>query len=95
STQRAITPDDRGAEVTVNLLPEKGEHGTLLLDSDLVAGVWVDGQDSGFVSPTMFRLPAGDHTIQLRDGDEARSAAAKVRIKTGHATPLSLKGTRG
>jgi predicted Ser/Thr protein kinase len=94
-TQRAITPDDHETEVTVNLLPEKGERGTLMLDSDTVAEVWVDGQSSGFFSPTMFRLPAGDHMVQLRDGDEARSPAAKVHIKTGRATQLSLKGTRG
>jgi hypothetical protein len=94
-TQRAITPDDHEPAVTVNLLPEKGERGTLMLDSDTVAEVWVDGQSSGFFSPTMFRLPAGEHTVQLRDGDEARSRAEKVHIKAGRATQLSLKGTRG
>jgi predicted Ser/Thr protein kinase len=91
-TQRALTPDDRDPTVTVNLQPEKSERGTLLLDSDVVAEVWIDGQNSGFVSPTMFRLPAGDHQVQLRDADEARSPTARVRIKVGHATQLSLKG---
>ncbi len=94
-TQRAITPDDREPEITVNLLPDKGERGTLMLDSDTVAEVWVDGQSSGFFSPTMFRLPAGDHTVQLRDGDEVKSAPAKVHIKPGRATQLSLKATHG
>ncbi|MGZ3407804.1 MAG: serine/threonine-protein kinase, partial [Polyangia bacterium] len=94
-TQRALTPDDREPTLTVNLQPEKSERGTLLLDSDIIAEVWVDGQNSGFVSPTMFRLPAGDHQVQLRDADEVRSAIARVRIKVGHATQVSLKGTRG
>ena len=80
--------------MTVNLVPEKAERGTLLLDSDIVAEVWVDGEDSGFVSPTMFRLPAGEHTVQLRDADEAKSATAHVHIKIGRATQLSLKGSR-
>jgi hypothetical protein len=96
-TQKALTPDDRDPVVTVNLLPEKSERGTLLLDSDTVAEVWVDGQNSGFVSPTMFRLPAGDHTVQLREGDEAKSATAHAKIKVGHATQLSInagKATR-
>ena len=93
--QKAITPDDREAETTVNLVPDKGERGTLMLDSDTVAEVWIDGHSSGFYSPTMFRLPAGEHTVQLHDGDEARSPAARVRIKPGRATQLSLKGTRG
>ncbi|MCU1280552.1 MAG: hypothetical protein JWM53_4098 [bacterium] len=43
----------------------------------------------------MFRLTAGDHQVQLRDADEARSPTARVRIKVGHATQLSLKGNRG
>jgi hypothetical protein len=93
-TQRAITPDDRDPAITVNLLPEKSEHGTLMLDSDVVADVWVDGHDSGLVSPTVFRLPAGDHTVQLRDGDEARSATSRVKIKAGHATQLSINAAK-
>jgi hypothetical protein len=94
-TQRALTPDDHDPVLTMSLVPEKSERGTLLLDSDVISEVWVDGQNSGFVSPTMFRLPAGDHQVQLRDSDEPRSAIARVRIKIGHATQLSLKGTRG
>jgi hypothetical protein len=94
-TLKSITPDDRDPLVSVTLLPEKSERGTLLLDSDIVAEVWVDGQSSGFYSPTMFRLPAGDHTVQLRDTTEVRSPVARVKIKVGHATQLMLKGTRG
>jgi serine/threonine protein kinase len=94
-TERALTPDDREPVVTVNLQPEKSDHGTLLLDSDIVSEVWIDGQNSGLVSPTMFRLSAGEHTVQLRDNGEARSPTARVRIKVGRATQLSLKGNRG
>ncbi len=94
-TQKSITPDDHDAVVTVTLLPEASERGTVLLDSDIVAQVWVDGAPSGFWSPTMFRLPAGEHTVQLHDSDEARSATAHVKIKIGRATQLSLKATRG
>ena len=42
----------------------------------------------------MFRVPGGDHTVQLRDGDEPRSPVVHVKIKEGHATQLSLKGGR-
>ena len=91
-TQHAITPDDREPLVTVNLLPEKSERGTLLLDSDIVADVWVDGQNSGFVSPTMFRLPAGEHTVQLRDSDEPKSPLARVRIKVRPRHPAVAQG---
>jgi predicted Ser/Thr protein kinase len=93
-TPHALTPDDHDPVITVNLLPEKAEQGTLLLDSDTIAEVWIDGHDSGFVSPTMFRVPGGDHTVQLRDGDEPRSPVVHVKIKEGHATQLSLKGGR-
>jgi hypothetical protein len=94
-TLRSITPDDHDPTVTVTLLPENSERGTVLLDSDIVAEVWVDGQTSGFFSPTMFRLPAGDHTIQLRESGETRSAPARVKVKAGHALEIVLKGTRG
>jgi predicted Ser/Thr protein kinase len=92
-TARAITPDDKEPVVMVNLVAERSERGTLMLESDVVAEVWVDGESSGFVSPTVFRLPAGEHQVQLRDGDEARSAPVKVRIKNGQVTHLTVKGT--
>ena len=94
-TTRSITPDDKDAVVTVELMSEKSQRGTLMLDSDAVAEVWVDGADSGFVSPTVFRLPAGEHMVQLREGDDAKSAAMKVKIKVGEATRVTIKGTRG
>jgi tRNA A-37 threonylcarbamoyl transferase component Bud32 len=90
-TTRAIAPDDAAA-VTVTLLPETAQRGSLQLDSDVVEDVWVDGVASGFVSPTLFRLAAGEHTIQLRENDEPRSPAVKVKIKAGVATHLSLRG---
>jgi hypothetical protein len=93
-TTRAITPDDTQPTITVNLLPENTDRGTLMLDSDVVAEVWVDGHDSGFVSPTVFRLPAGEHQLQLRDGDEVKSAATRVRVKSGQVTQLTLKGSK-
>ena len=65
-----------------------------MLDSDVVAEVWVDGENSGFFSPTVFRLGKGEHTLQLRDGEEVHSPAVKVKIKSGQATHFSLKGTR-
>ena len=94
-TSRAITPDDHDAAVTINLVPEKSERGTLMLESDTVAEVWIDGQDSGFMSPTVFRLAGGEHTLQLRDGDQSRSAPVKLRIRVGRATHLVVKGTGG
>ncbi|MDB4971114.1 MAG: hypothetical protein JWN44_6803 [Myxococcales bacterium] len=94
-TSRALTPDDKAAVMTANLTPEKSERGTLMLDSDAVADVWVDGESSGFFSPTVFRLAKGEHTVQLRDGEELRSPAVKVRIKAGQATHLTLKTTHG
>ena len=77
------------------LLPEKSERGTLLLDSDIVADVWVDGQNSGFISPTMFRLPAGEHTVQLRDADERGRRRRACASRSAAPRSWSLKGTRG
>src|SRR5207248_8495185 len=94
-TNRAPTPSARARLPTLNLPPDKRERGTPLLDSDIVPEVWIHGSDSGLVSPTILRLTGGEHTIQLRDADEPKSATARVRIKVGRATQLSLKGGRG
>jgi serine/threonine protein kinase len=94
-TSRALTPDDKAPVLTVELQPEKAQRGTLMLESDVVAEVWVDGENSGFVSPTLFRLTAGDHTLQLRESDEPRSSTVRVKIKAGKVSHLTLKGTRG
>jgi serine/threonine-protein kinase len=89
---RSLAPDDRAPLVTVNLQPERQARGTLMLDSEVRAEVWVDGEDSGFVSPSVFRIPAGTHTVQLRDGKQPRSAPLAVQITAGEATRLSIKG---
>ncbi len=89
---RSLTPDDHAPQVTVALVPETHDRGTLMIDSDIAAAVWVDGGDSGFLSPSTFGVPAGVHTVQLREGDVARSAALKVRIKKGESTRLTLRG---
>jgi hypothetical protein len=89
---RSLTPDDHAAQVTVLLAPEKQDRGTLMVDSDWAAPVWVDGGDSGFISPSTFGVPAGMHTVQLREGEVARSAPIKVRIKKGESTRVTLRG---
>jgi hypothetical protein len=89
----SLAPEDKAPAVTVNLQAERQARGTLMLDSELRAEVWVDGEDSGFVSPSVFRIPAGAHTVQLHDGGQPRSAPVKVQIKAGEATHLSIKGT--
>jgi hypothetical protein len=43
----------------------------------------------------MFRLPGGDHQVQLRDEGDSKSPTVHVHIKVGRATQLSLKGSRG
>jgi hypothetical protein len=88
----ALKPDDSAPEMTVNLVPERQQRGTLMLDSEVIAEVWIDGEDSGFVSPGVFRLAAGLHTIQLRDGDQARSPIVKARLRSGAVTRLTLRG---
>jgi Protein kinase domain/PEGA domain len=88
---RSLTPDDHAPQVTVALSPEQQDRGRLMIDSDIGAAVWLDGGDSGFVSPSTFGVPAGAHTVQLRDGELARSAPVKVRIKKGETTHLTLR----
>jgi hypothetical protein len=89
---RSLTPDDHAAQVTVALEPEQHDRGRLMIDSDVAAAVWVDGGDSGFISPSTFGVLAGLHTVQLREGETARSAPVKVHVKKGETTRVTLRG---
>ena len=88
---RGFTPDDRGPELVLTLAPERQARGRLLVDSSAAAEVFVDGVDSGLVAPTIpFYVPAGPHTVELRDDGGFRLAQAHVEVPRGATAHLNL-----
>ena len=88
---RRINPEDHDAAVTVAMEPEKRPRGTVSVDSRLQAEVWMDGQNTGHITPTVsFQVPAGTHSFEVRDSSGGRGAAVKVQVKAGEVLHLML-----
>jgi hypothetical protein len=87
---RALTPDDHDAVLRISLLPERQPRGTLMVDSNGVASVLIDGVDTGYTTPTLgIHVPVGMHTVEVRDNAQGR-ATAKVKVEQGQTVRLLL-----
>jgi serine/threonine-protein kinase len=93
----AIDPDDKEASKMVTLEPAHENVGALIVDSTGPANVWIDGVDSGFLTPTIpIEVAAGEHTIELRS-PAGVLARQRIKVRTGEtaSTVLALpKGVR-
>ena len=88
---RPLTPDDKQPALTVALKAETQPRGTVMVDSDTAAEVWIDGTASGFTTPTLaIQVSVGRHVIELRDGTGARGPSAVVDVAQGQAVRLLL-----
>jgi serine/threonine-protein kinase len=89
---RRITPDDRSAAISVQLPPVTRPIGTVIVDSDHVASVLIDGVDTGFTTPSLpIEVPVGTHVVEVQEG-QAR-ARAKVTLGKGQTVRLLLTAT--
>jgi tRNA A-37 threonylcarbamoyl transferase component Bud32 len=87
---RALTPDDHDPVLTLALPPERQPRGTLLVDANTAAEVWIDGVDTGYTTPTLgIHVPLGEHTVEVRDG-AGHKAAARVHTVQGQTVRLLL-----
>jgi serine/threonine-protein kinase len=85
-----ITPDDHESPLRISLSPEKQARGTLMVDSNGAAEVWIDGVDSGYTTPTLgIHVSVGFHTIEVRDAGNA-SSSKRVKIEQGQTLRLLL-----
>jgi len=93
---RRITPDDRDPELTLTLELEKRPIGAIWVDSNDTAEVWIDGMDTGFITPTFgLRVPVGRHTVELRDSTGNHSRPVKVDVAQGKNVHLTMSVERG
>jgi PEGA domain len=87
---RALTPDDHDPMLTMALSPEKQPRGTLLVDANTAAEVWIDGVDTGYTTPTLgIHVPLGEHMVEVRDG-AGHKATSKVNVTQGQTYRLLL-----
>jgi eukaryotic-like serine/threonine-protein kinase len=92
---RALTPDDHDPMMTMALSPEKQPRGTLLVDANTAAEVWIDGVDTGYTTPTLgIHVPLGDHVVEVRDG-AGHKAASKVTVTQGQTIRMLLSPSGG
>jgi serine/threonine-protein kinase len=87
---RALTPDDHDPMLTMALAPEKQPRGTLLVDANSAAEVWIDGVDTGYTTPTLgIHVALGEHMVEVRDG-AGHKALSKVNVTQGQTLRLLL-----
>jgi len=88
---KPITPDDKMGQVTVSLRPETQPRGTLMVDANTAAEVWIDGLNTGYTTPTLgIQLPVGKHTVELRDGSGGRGQSTVVNLGQGQTVRILL-----
>jgi Tfp pilus assembly protein PilN len=88
---RALKPEDHEPVVTLALSPEHHPRGTLVVEAQDVAEVWLDGVPTGLTTPTLgFHVATGEHTIELRTSSGEKSLTKKVRVAQGQTLRLTM-----
>ncbi len=90
---RALKPEDDAATVTLTMQPERRPRGTLVVEAQDVAEVWLDGVPTGLTTPTLgFRVPTGDHVLELHAPSPSteHSPPKKVRIVQGQTLRVTM-----
>ncbi len=89
---KKIKPEDSGALREVVLEVETQPRGIVYVDAAGPEAVWIDGQYSGFMTPTPgVIVTAGDHTVQLRDASGAVLDQQRVHVEKGGTARVVLQ----
>jgi hypothetical protein len=93
---RALKPEEHQRQLSIYLQAEKQDRGTVWIDANRTAQVFLDGGDSGFTTPTGgLQLPVGKHLVELRDQQGNLGASAKVNVVKGDVVHLALEFAAG
>ncbi|HEY2743126.1 MAG TPA: serine/threonine-protein kinase [Polyangia bacterium] len=90
---RALKPEDQDPTVMLHLTTERHARGTLIVEAQEVAEVWIDGVPTGLTTPTLgFRVAIGEHTVELRAAAPAteHSVVKKIKVVQGQTLRLSM-----
>ncbi len=85
-----LSPDDHETTKTFELVPEKEPRGSLFVESNADAEVFIDGADTGFATPTTsLPVTVGTHRIEVRTQD-GNSTSRKINVRRGETIRLTL-----
>ncbi len=88
---KPLTPDDKMTSLNLTLKPETQPRGTLMVDANTAAEVWIDGLNTGYTTPTLgIQVPTGKHVVELRDGNGIKGQNAAVSVGQGQTVRLLL-----
>jgi tRNA A-37 threonylcarbamoyl transferase component Bud32 len=88
---KPLTPDDKQAMLSFTLQPEKAARGTLMVDANTAAELWVDGINTGYTTPTLgIEIPVGQHQVEVRDASGAKGQSTTVTIAQGQTVRLLM-----
>lgn len=88
---KRIAPEDRDPMVSLPLRPERMPRGLLMVDSSVAAEVWIDGKNSGYMTPTVgIQVATGERAVELRDSGGVISSTSHVNVKQGEMIHLTL-----
>jgi len=94
SLLHAVKPEDTAQVLSLQLEPEREERGTLWIDANRAASVFIDGNDTGLVTPTIgVRVTPGKHLVELRDGSGQAAPSVQVELQQGETRHLTLDFT--
>jgi tRNA A-37 threonylcarbamoyl transferase component Bud32 len=88
---RNIKPEDHDPTLLLALSVERRPRGTLIVEAQDVAEVWLDGVPTGLTTPTLgFHVLVGDHVLELRSTAGERSPPKKVHVEKGATLRISM-----
>jgi hypothetical protein len=91
-----ITPDQKDPVQLYKLEPEHEPRGSVIVDSNVAARVFVDGGDTGYSTPSRaILLPVGAHTVQIRTSTGGESGVQHVSLTAGETVRVSLDPLAG
>jgi hypothetical protein len=93
---KRLKPDDDEAQLAPIVLSAETEpRGTVFVDASLPHEVWIDGQYSGFRTPTPGLLTSvGEHEVLLKDDAGVVLDRSRVKVAQGETLRVSLQAKR-
>jgi tRNA A-37 threonylcarbamoyl transferase component Bud32 len=88
---KPLTPDDKQNDLNVTLKLETQPRGTLMVDANTAAEVWIDGLNTGYTTPTLgIQVGVGKHLVELRDGNGQKGQSSTILMGQGQTVRLLL-----
>ncbi len=88
-----VAPSPKPAPKPAPAPPPAPTHGTLKVAADAPGYVFIDGENTGKVTPVKLRLPVGTHEVVVLFKGTNLQVKQRVRVKPGKVITVKLRGT--